>query len=182
MATSRSANTDPADWAVVLLQRVRELLIECRAVAGQLEVAPGQESEAAAAERMAYGALVASLEEGLVTTLQHAMEVLRRFGTPAGVLGEQWLSEQEKKLGRGRALMVPPVWLDESGQPRAVRQCSRCGRDAPVYRFRLEHLRLIGWRLYAPAEYVNWCGHIQEFIPLPGAEGWCRLTRAARLK
>jgi len=34
----------------------------------------------------------------LVTTLQHAMDVLQRFSAPAGPLGEQWLSEQEKKL------------------------------------------------------------------------------------
>jgi len=66
--------------------------------------------------------------------------------------------------------MVPPVWIDESGNPRPVRACRRCGRDAPVYRFRLEHLRLMGWRLYASAEYVNWCGHGQEVIPLPLAE------------
>lgn len=55
-------------------------------------VVPGQESRAEAAERIAYGVLVASLEEGLVTTtLQHAMDVLRRFGAPAGVLGDEWL-------------------------------------------------------------------------------------------
>jgi hypothetical protein len=59
--------------------------------------------------------------------------------------------------------MVPPVWRDEFGQPRAVRPCSHCGRDAPLYRFRLEHLRMIGWHLYVPAAYVNWCGHAQEF-------------------
>jgi hypothetical protein len=29
---------------------------------------------------------------------------------------------------------------------------------------------------YAPAEYVNSCGHAQEFIPLPEAEGWRRLV------
>ncbi len=40
--------------------------------------------------------------------------------------------------------MVPLIWLDEAGQPRPVRPCPRCGRGAPVYRFRLEHLRLIG--------------------------------------
>ena len=51
-----------------------------------------------AAEPIAYGVLVAALEEGLVSTLQHAMEVLRRFSVPAGPLGEQWLREQEKKL------------------------------------------------------------------------------------
>jgi hypothetical protein len=74
-------------------------MIECRAVAAQLEAASGQESQPAAAERIAYGVLVASLEEGFVTTLQHAMDVLRRFGTPAGALGEQWLSEQESSGG-----------------------------------------------------------------------------------
>jgi len=72
--------------------------------------------------------------------------------------------------------IVPPVWRDETGAPRPVRPCTRCGRGAPVYRFRLEHLRLIGWRLFAPAEYVNRCGHAQEFVVLPEAEGWCRLV------
>jgi len=74
-------------------------MLECRALAAQLDAAPGPESQAAAAERTAYGVLVASLEEGLVTTLQHAVDVLRRFSTPAGALGKQWLNEQERKLG-----------------------------------------------------------------------------------
>ena len=39
-----------------------------------------------------------ALEEGLVSTLQHAMDVLKLFSAPAGPLGEQWLREQEKKL------------------------------------------------------------------------------------
>jgi len=43
--------------------------------------------------------LVAALENGLVKTLQDAVDVLKRFSAPAGVLGEGWLSEQEKKLG-----------------------------------------------------------------------------------
>jgi hypothetical protein len=51
--------------------------------------------------------------------------------------------------------MVPPIWLDEQQQPRPVRACSRCGRAAPIYRFRLEHLKLVGWQLFAPAEYVE---------------------------
>jgi hypothetical protein len=101
MAAGEPERTDPADRAVLLLQRVQELLIECRAVATQLDVGSGQESQAAAAERIANSVLVASLEAGLVTTVQHAMEVLRRFSKPAGALGEQWLSEQERKLGTG---------------------------------------------------------------------------------
>jgi hypothetical protein len=92
------ADTDPVDRAVVLLQRTRELLLECRAVADQLGAAAVGESSAAAGERVAYGVLVAALEEGLVKALAHAMDVLRRFSAPAGPLGESWLGEQERKL------------------------------------------------------------------------------------
>jgi hypothetical protein len=82
-----SRDPEPADRAVLLLQRTRELLLECRAVAEQLGRAPAQESQAVAGERVAYGVLVAALEEGLVTTLQHAMNVLRHFSVPAGRSG-----------------------------------------------------------------------------------------------
>jgi len=41
---------------------------------------------------------VAALEEGLVTTIRHALDVLKRFRAPAGILWEQWLGEQEKAL------------------------------------------------------------------------------------
>jgi hypothetical protein len=72
--------------------------------------------------------------------------------------------------------MTPPVWLDEAGKPRPTRPCPQCGRVAPVFHFRLEHLRLMGWRLFAVASYTNWCGHGQEFIPVPDADGWVRLV------
>ena len=91
--------TEPADRAVLLLQRVSELLLESRAIAQQLEVVPDGESSADTADRIAYGILVAALEEGLVTTIRHALDVLKRFRAPAGVLGEQWLREQEARLG-----------------------------------------------------------------------------------
>ena len=89
------------DRAVLLLQRTSELMLECRAVAKDLqEPASGTESPAEAAERIAYGVLLAALEEGLVTTVQHAIDVLKRFRAPAGPLGEQWLSAQENRLRR----------------------------------------------------------------------------------
>jgi hypothetical protein len=72
--------------------------------------------------------------------------------------------------------MVPPIWLDEQGHRRPVRACLRCGRQAPIYRFRIEHLKLIGWRLFTVVSYTNWCGHAQEFIALPERGGWCRLV------
>jgi hypothetical protein len=96
-----SDKTDAADRTVMLLQRTRELMLECRAVAERLQAGGEHESQAAAAERIAYGVLFGALEEGLAITLQHAMDVLRRFSTPAGALGEEWLSEQERKLGTG---------------------------------------------------------------------------------
>jgi hypothetical protein len=72
--------TEPADRAVLLLQRVRDLLLKSRSVAQQLEAgASGHEPPAEAADRIAYGILVAALEDGLVTTLQRAMDVLKRF-------------------------------------------------------------------------------------------------------
>src|SRR5262247_937701 len=90
--------TEPADRAVLLLQRVSELLLESRAIVQQLEAVPDGESSADTGDRIAYGILVAALEEGLVTTIRHALDVLKRFSRPAGVLGEEWLSEQERKL------------------------------------------------------------------------------------
>jgi hypothetical protein len=69
--------------------------------------------------------------------------------------------------------VTPPIWLDDQGRRQLTRPCPRCGREAPVYRFRLEHLRLMGWRLFTVASYTNWCGHGQEFIPVPDDDGWC---------
>ena len=64
----------------------------------ELEAVPDGESSADTADRIAYGILVAGLEEGLVSTILHALDELKRFRAPAGILGEQWLSEQERKL------------------------------------------------------------------------------------
>jgi len=90
---------EPADRAVLLLQRVGDLLLESRAIVQKLEVVPDGESSADAADRIAYGILVAAIEEGLVNTIRNALDVLKRFRAPAGmILGEQWLREQEKAL------------------------------------------------------------------------------------
>jgi hypothetical protein len=73
--------------------------------------------------------------------------------------------------------MILPIWLDDQGHRRPTRPCPipKCGREARVFRFRQEHLRLVGWRLFAVASYTNWCGHGQEVIPVPDDGGWCRL-------
>ena len=51
--------TEPADRAVLLLQRVSELLLESRAIVQQLEATSDGESSADAADRIAYGIFVA---------------------------------------------------------------------------------------------------------------------------
>jgi hypothetical protein len=35
-------------------------------------------------------------------------------------------------------------------------------------------LRHVGWRAYQVETYVNWCGHGQEVIPWPQADGSCQ--------
>ena len=81
------SGSDPQDRAVLLLQRTRELMLKCRVVAEQLAAATENAPTAESGERIAYGVLVAALEEGLVNALRYAVIVLRNFKTPAGVLG-----------------------------------------------------------------------------------------------
>jgi len=54
---------EPADRAVLLLQKVSELPLESRAIVQQLEMVPNRESSADAADRIEYGILVAGLED-----------------------------------------------------------------------------------------------------------------------
>ena len=78
----------PTDQAAVVLERTRELMWTCHELAAQLAATPdGYESSSGAAERLAYGVLVAVLEQGLVETLERMTDVLQRFSTLAGLVG-----------------------------------------------------------------------------------------------
>jgi hypothetical protein len=84
----RSSSPGSARWELLPTEEADlvqggGLLAEAR----RLQAVGKHESHAAAAERIAYGVLVGALEEGLVATPQHAMDVLRRFSAPAGALG-----------------------------------------------------------------------------------------------
>jgi hypothetical protein len=72
-------NESPEATAHALVQRVFELLHECRATLPKLEV-PGSPSESASAqaERMLYLALLGAIEAGLVRTMEDAVAVLKR--------------------------------------------------------------------------------------------------------
>jgi hypothetical protein len=67
-----------------------------------------------------------------------------------------------------------PIWLDEYGQRVPTRPCHipKCDREWPVRRHRLQHLIMAGWKPMKPMLVVNWCGHGEEFIPWPEADGY----------
>jgi hypothetical protein len=73
---------------------------------------------------------------------------------------------------------MTPIWLDELGQRVPTRPCSnpKCNRPWPVYRHRLRHLIMAGWKPMKPMLVVNWCGHGQEFVPWPEADDYWRLV------
>ncbi len=41
--------------------------------------------------------------------------------------------------------------------------------------FRTSDLMLLRWQPLQTCKIVEWCGHGQEFIPVPDDDGWCRL-------
>jgi hypothetical protein len=76
--TPVSVSVTPIDQAAIILERTRGLLWKCRNLAPQLAAKPdGWESPAGAAQRIAWGALVAVLEQGLAETLDGVTDVLR---------------------------------------------------------------------------------------------------------
>jgi hypothetical protein len=81
-----------------------------------------------------------------------------------------WMDEMF--LGESR----PQGWLDQHGRPRRTMPCSRCGSPVPIYDQPAEVMRLLGWRPWGEVDYVAWCGHKQEFIALPTADGGCELV------
>jgi hypothetical protein len=93
----------PEALAHALVQRVFELLHECRGILPELETSPARpESASAQAERLLYLALLASLEAGLVRTMEDAVSVLRRARAPLGPMGAEWLQAQDQLLDRLR--------------------------------------------------------------------------------
>ena len=68
--------------------------------------------------------------------------------------------------------MTPPRWRDEHGTLLATRPCPRCGAPTPVGRtFRLEPLRMIGGRLFAEAQIVQWCVDPHHYLVVSHADG-----------
>jgi hypothetical protein len=62
--------------------------------------------------------------------------------------------------------MVPPIWLDDRGQPRPKQPSPRCGREIPVLTLPPEFLRFYGWQPFQGVGTVEGCGHRVEGIPV----------------
>jgi hypothetical protein len=78
-----------------------------------------------------------------------------------------------KRFTRAEDHETPPIWLDEHGQRRPTLPCPKCGTDSVEHRYRFEHLRMTGWgQPRQVVKIVNWCGHSQDFIPWPEADGY----------
>jgi len=45
-----------------------------------------------------------------------------------------------------------------------------------MYRKRLQHLIMAGWKPMKPLLVVNWCGHSQQVIPWPEKDGYWTLV------
>ncbi len=67
--------------------------------------------------------------------------------------------------------MADPYWVDEHGRRLPKQPGPRCGANVGPLRLRVEHLRQLGWRAYNVERFQSWCGHTQEIIPVPLADG-----------
>jgi hypothetical protein len=99
----------PEATAHALVQRIFQLLHECRAVLPELAAPRARpESAGAQAERMLYLALLGAIEAGLVRTMEDAVTVLRQASKPLGPMGDDWLRLQEQLL-RGSGTEAGPA-------------------------------------------------------------------------
>lgn len=68
--------------------------------------------------------------------------------------------------------MADPYWTDGTGRRLPPKPCPKCGANVGPMPLRVEHLRHLGWEPDAVQTYQSWCGHTQEIIPFPRADGW----------
>ncbi len=64
-----------------------------------------------------------------------------------------------------------PYWTDGHGRRLPTKPCPRCGANVGPMPLRVENLRHLGWQPYTVQSYQSWCGHTQETIPFPRADG-----------
>jgi hypothetical protein len=86
------ASDEPTAQAQAIMEDVLRLLTECRSVLRALE-RPNEpsESSSAEAERILYFTLMSAIDDGLITTMEDALKVLRHARQPLGPMGAEWL-------------------------------------------------------------------------------------------
>jgi hypothetical protein len=68
---------------------------------------------------------------------------------------------------------MPPYWVDEHGHRLPVHPCFTCGRVQPRETMAGEHLAWRGWQPVQTFLIAGWCGHPQEYLPIPvGGDRW----------
>ena len=76
--------------------------------------------------------------------------------------------------------MRRPFWVDEKGHRRPTRPCTTpgCDRERVVpLPYTFQHLQMIGWcKPKQVLNVVNWCGHSQDYVAWPEADGFWRLV------
>ncbi len=64
-----------------------------------------------------------------------------------------------------------PYWRDAQGWRLPPNPCPKCGANVGPMPLRVENLRHLGWQPYTVQGFQSWCGHRQEIIPFPRADG-----------
>ena len=92
-------SAQPTAQAQAIMERLLSLVRESRVVLRALEHPPKTgESSSAEAERILYFTLMSAIDAGLISTMEHAVKVLRHASHPLGPMGAEWLERQEQKL------------------------------------------------------------------------------------
>jgi len=74
---------------------------------------------------------------------------------------------------------MPPVWVNGRDRlvPTRPSHVPNCDQEWPQYRHRFEHLVMIGWtRPRHVIRIVNGCGHAQDCVASPEADGYWTLV------
>ena len=92
------SNDKPTAQAQAIIERVLGLVRERRLILRALErPSEAGESSSAEAERILYYTLMSAIDEGLIRTMEDAVNVLRHASQPLGPMGADWL---ERRRGR----------------------------------------------------------------------------------
>ena len=93
--------------------------------------------------------------------------MLRRVGVRA----DEGATERLLRTPSSRG---PLPTRDKRGRLRRRMACRKCGDtvEDPT----AEVMRPLKWQPYEEVSYVNWCGHKQEFIPIPMLDSSFRLV------